>query len=209
MPKMSDATLARLIQPTGSACVGHILRSCRIHLLCPKCRMRRWRVLSDLRGRMCWSHTAFMSHPPTVPKMSDATLARLIRPTGTHVLVTYCVHVASTYCAQNVGCDAGASYPTYGDACVGHILRSCRIHLLCPKCRMRRWRVLSDLRGRMCRPDKAFTPHPAMVSKCNTFYPFWTSPANQRAAAITPCPRDKPPSPAGKLCGKSNVKSAR
>ncbi|EFO1474533.1 hypothetical protein DWG88_07880 [Escherichia coli] len=23
-----------------------------------------------------------MSHPPTVPKMSDATLARLIRPTG-------------------------------------------------------------------------------------------------------------------------------
>ncbi len=81
--------------------------------------------------------------------------------------------------------------------------------LLCLKCRMRRWRVLSDLRGRMCRPDKAFTPHPAMVSKCNTFYPFWTSPANQRAAAITPCPRDKPPSPAGKLCGKSNVKSAR
>ncbi len=246
MPKMSDATLARLIRPTGSACVGHILRSCRIHLLCPKCRMRRWRVLSDLRGahvlvtycvhvastycaqnvgcdagasyptygeRMCWSHTAFMSHPPTVPKMSDATLARLIRPTGSacvghilrscrihllcpkcrmrrwrvlsdlrgaHVLVTYCVHVASTYCAQNVGCDAGASYPTYGErmcwshtafmshpptvpkmsdatlarlirptgsACVGHILRSCRIHLLCPKCRMRRWRVLSDLRG--------------------------------------------------------------
>lgn len=29
------------------------------------------------------------------------------------------------------------------------------------------------------------------------------------AATITPCPRDNPPSPAGKLCGKSNVKSAR
>lgn len=32
--------------------------------------------------RMCWSHNAFMSHPATVSKMSDATLARLIRPTG-------------------------------------------------------------------------------------------------------------------------------
>ncbi|GCY65170.1 hypothetical protein HmCmsJML070_00021 [Escherichia coli] len=177
MPKMSDATLTRLIRPTGSACVGHIMRSCRIRLLCPKCRMRCWRVLPYLRGGMCWSHNAFISHPATVPKMSDAMLAHLIRPTGS--------------------------------ACVGHIMRSCRIQLLYPKCRMRRWRVLSDLRGRMCRPDKAFTPHPAMVSKCNTLYPFWTSPANQRAAAITPCPKDKPPSPAGKLCGKSNVKSAR
>ncbi len=165
MPKISDATLACLIRPTGSACVGHILRSCHIRLLCLKCRMRRWRVLSDLRGahvlvtycvhvasgyctqnvgydagasyptygeRMCWSHNAFMSHPPTVPKMSDATLARLIRPTGMHVLVTYCVHVASAYCTQNVGCDAGASYPTYGDAYVGRIRRLRRIRQWCP-----------------------------------------------------------------------------
>ncbi|MFO6426346.1 hypothetical protein ACLBOM_10640 [Escherichia coli] len=33
-PAKLHATLARLIQPTGSACVGHILRSCRIHLCC-------------------------------------------------------------------------------------------------------------------------------------------------------------------------------
>ncbi|EFO1592316.1 hypothetical protein DWS23_08435 [Escherichia coli] len=50
VPKMSDATLARLIRPTGSTCVGRIRRLRRIRLLCPKCRMRRWRVLFDLRG---------------------------------------------------------------------------------------------------------------------------------------------------------------
>ena len=145
---MSDATLTRLIRPTGSACVSHIMRSCRIRLLCLKCRMQRWRALSDLRGthvlitscvyvasgycaqnvgcgadasyptyreRMCWSHYAFMSHPATVPKISDATLTRLIRPTGNacvdHLMRSCCIRLL----AQNVGCDADASYPTCGE----------------------------------------------------------------------------------------------
>ncbi|MGU0042662.1 hypothetical protein ACVXHA_03550 [Escherichia coli] len=50
-------------------------------------------------------------------------------------------------------------------------------------------------RGRMCRPDKAFTPHPAMVSN-PTRLSVLNSPANQRAAAMTPCPetnRHHPP----------------
>ena len=177
VPKMSDATLTRLIRPTGNTCVDHIMRSCRIRLLCLKCRMQRWRALSDLRG--------------------------------THVLITSCVYVASGYCAQNVGCGADASYPTYGE-------RMCWSHhafmshpATVPKMSDATLTRLIQPTGRMCRPDKAFTPHPAIVSKCNRFYPFWTSPAPQRAAAITPCPRDNPPSPAGKLCGKSNVKSAR
>ena len=146
-----------------------------------------------------------------MPKMSDATLARLIRPTGERMCWSRNAFMSHPPTVPKMS-DATLTRlirPT-GSACVGHIMRSCHIQLLCPKCRMRRWRVLSDLRGRMCRPDKAFMPHPAiMVFRCNTFYPFWTSPANQRAAAITPCPKDKPPSPAGKLCGKSNVKSAR
>ncbi len=54
-----------------------------------KCRMRRWRVLSDLRGAHVLVtycvHVASTLGGGTVPKMSDATLARLIRPTGTHV----------------------------------------------------------------------------------------------------------------------------
>ncbi|API00101.1 hypothetical protein BFL22_21685 [Escherichia coli] len=58
-----------------------------------------------------------------------------------------------------------ASYPAYGNEHVGRIRRSRSI---------RRWRgadagcdacrVLSSLRERICRADKAFTPHPPAVA---------------------------------------------
>lgn len=72
----------------------------------------------------------------------------------------------------NAGCDACRVYPGYGIAHVGRIRRPRRIRQWrgadagCDACR-----VLSDLRERTCRADKAFTPHPPVahdaVAGCN------------------------------------------
>ncbi|MEN1932504.1 hypothetical protein P4909_00285 [Escherichia coli] len=58
-----------------------------------------------------------------------------------------------------------ASYPAYGNEHVGRIRRSRRIRQWrgadagCDACR-----VLSSLRERTCRADKAFTPHPPVAA---------------------------------------------
>ncbi|XPE67693.1 hypothetical protein ACNKHR_19715 [Shigella flexneri] len=67
------------------------------------------------------------------------------------------------YCAW-CGCDAGASYPNLRGA-----------HMSC-KMSDATWRAYPIYGERICKPDKAFTPHPAKVSKCNTLYPFGVHP---------------------------------
>ncbi len=113
VPKMSDATLARLIRPRGRMCWSHNAFMSHPPTV-PKCRMRCWRVLPDLRGGMCWS-----------------------------IMRSYRIQLLCPKCRMR----CWRSYPTYGE-------RMCWSHnafmshqLLYPKCRMRRWRVLSDLRG--------------------------------------------------------------
>ncbi len=97
--------------------------------------------------RMCWSHNTFMPHPATVPKMSDAALTRLIRPTGSayvdHIMRLCCIRLLCPKCRMR----RWRILSDLRGVCVGHIIRSCRIRLLCLKCRMQRWRALSDLRG--------------------------------------------------------------
>ena len=58
-----------------------------------------------------------------------------------------------------------ASYPAYGNEHVGRIRRSRRIRRRGADAGCDAWRVLSGLRERTCRADKAFTPHPP-VARC-------------------------------------------
>ncbi|EGO9209383.1 hypothetical protein DVL14_10290 [Escherichia coli] len=63
---MPDATLARLIRPTGSACVGRIRRSRRIRQWCPNAT--RLSVLDFTRHPTGRNNNPLPQRQPAIPR---------------------------------------------------------------------------------------------------------------------------------------------